>query len=413
MSSSSASNLLFAAIQKLVKVLSSFFLIKPPLSYVNVPMNTKKKDWDILIVGAGLYGAACAHELTRKGLRCLVLEKRAHIGGNCYTENRDGINLHLFGPHIFHTSNQKIWEWISQFARFNHYHHTVKVDFEGKRYSFPFNLETFHQIWGVKTPAEAKQKLEEVRIHQNSADSLESYALSQVGRDMYEIFIKGYTQKQWGTDPAKLPSSILKRIPVRLNYNDSYFSDTYQGIPIGGYTPIIEKLLQGSEVRLGVDYLSNREHFNALADKVLYTGAIDAFCDFQFGRLAYRSMRFEHRCIETEDYQGLAIINYTSAKVPYTRSIEHKHFEFGAQAVTWVSEEFSEPHRPESEPMYPVRDEDNLAKLRQYQSYLDAPSFGNFYFGGRLAEYLYYDMHQAIGGALKKSEQIAADLATA
>jgi UDP-galactopyranose mutase len=373
-------------------------------------MTKSKKDWDVLIVGAGLYGAACAHELTKKGFRCLVFEKRGNIGGNCYTENRDGINLHLFGAHIFHTSNQKIWEWITQFARFNHYHHTVKVEYEGKRYSFPFNLETFYQIWGVKTPEEAKKKLDEVRIPAGAEDSLESHALSQVGTDIYNIFIKGYTEKQWGTDPRKLPSSIIKRIPVRLNYNDSYFSDTYQGIPIGGYTPIIEKLLQGSEVRLGVDYLANPESFNVLADKVLFTGPIDAFFNFQFGKLLYRSMSFKHRRLEMEDFQGMSVINYTSEKVPFTRIIEHKHFEFGTQPVTWVSEEYSQAHGADSEPMYPVRDEENLAKLRQYQEHLGTDTYKNFYFGGRLAEYLYYDMHQAIGGALKKSEQIAADL---
>ena len=369
------------------------------------------KDWDVLIVGSGLYGATCAHELTQKGYRCLVLEKRMNIGGNCYTENRDGINLHLFGAHIFHTSNQRIWDWITQFAKFNHYHHTVKVDFEGRRFSFPPNLETFNQLWGVKTPEDAKKKLEEVRFKGAIDDSLEDYALSNVGEEIYNIFIKGYTEKQWGQAPKTLPSSILKRIPVRLNYNDSYFSDIHQGIPIGGYTPIIEKLLKGSEVRLGVDYLSNREHFNSMAKKVLFTGAIDAFCDYQFGKLLYRSMHFKHYCHEIEDFQGLAVINYTSAAVPFTRIIEHKHFELGTQPVTWISEEYPEAHSAHSEPMYPVRDTDNLAKLTQYQGHLSTDAYKDYYFGGRLAEYLYYDMHQAIGGALKKSEQIAKDLA--
>ena len=371
---------------------------------------SEEKKWDLLIVGAGLYGAACAHELTKKGFRCLVLEKRQHIGGNCYTESRDGINLHLYGAHIFHTSNQRIWQWISQFADFNHYHHKVKVDYEGKRYSFPPNLETFYQLWGVKTPFEARAHLEQVRLKNLSGDSLEEYALSQVGQEIYDIFIKGYTQKQWGQMPGTLPSSILKRIPIRFNYNDSYFSDSYQGIPIGGYTPVIAKMLAGVEVRLGVDYLADRDRFGALAKKTLFTGAIDAFCQHRFGPLLYRSMQFKHRCLELDDYQGMAVINYTSASVPYTRIIEHKHFEFGEQPVTWVSEEYPQAHTAESEPMYPVRDDANLAKLKQYQEWLNTNEYRDIYFGGRLADYLYYDMHQAIGSALKKSEIIARDL---
>jgi len=372
----------------------------------------KEQKWDLLIIGAGLYGATCAYELTRKGYRCLVLEKRNHIGGNCYTETRDGVNLHLYGPHIFHTSNQQIWEWVSKFTSFNHYHHRVKVDFEGKRYSFPPNMETFYQLWGVKTPSEAISYLEDVRVKDLAADSLQGYALSQVGKEIYETFIKGYTQKQWGRAPDLLPASILKRIPIRLTYDDSYFSDPYQGIPIGGYTPLIGKMLAGVEVRLGTDYLSNREEFDSLARKVLFTGPIDAFCNYRFGQLLYRSMQFNHRCLDTKDYQGMAIINYTSVNVPYTRVIEHKHFEFGTQPVTWVSEEYPGAHGPESEPMYPVRDSENLALLRQYQDFTSAKEYQRYYLGGRLAEYLYYDMHQAIGSALKKSERIAKDLSS-
>ncbi len=368
-----------------------------------------EKEWDVLIVGAGLYGATCAHELSQKGYRCLVLEKRPHIGGNCYTENRDGINLHLYGAHIFHTSNQRVWDWINQFATFNHYHHRVKVDYNGKRYSFPFNMETFYQLWGVKTPEEAARKLEEVRV-KNAPDTLEGYALSQIGHDLYETFIKCYTEKQWGRAPDLLPSSIIKRIPVRLTYNDSYFDDTHQGIPIGGYTPIIEKLLSKSEVRTGVDYLAQRAEFDASAKRILYTGPIDEFAERRFGQLLYRSVHFKHRRLEIPDFQGTSVINYTSKDIPYTRILEHKHFEFTAGPITWISEEYSGAHSKESEPMYPVRDTENLEKLRKYQEFLSGNDYSNYFFGGRLAEYLYYDMHQAIGGALKKAEAIASSL---
>jgi UDP-galactopyranose mutase len=365
---------------------------------------------DILIVGAGLFGATCAYELQKQGFRCLVLEKRDHIAGNCYTDNRDGINVHVFGPHIFHTSNKRIWDWVTQFVPFNHYRHRIKVDYKGRIYSFPPNLDTFNQLWGVRTPGEAAKKLEELRKKDVPLDTLEGWALSQVGQEIYDIFIKGYTQKQWGRPPSSLPASIIKRIPMRLTYDDNYFFDNYQGIPVGGYTAIFQKMLADVEVRLSTDYLADRERFDALAPRTLYTGPIDRFFDFRFGKLEYRSMRFEHERLEIPDFQGVSIVNYTAEQTPFTRIVEHKHFEFGTQPVTWITREYPLPEVGDSEPMYPIRDERNMQMLKQYQSMAEQPAHSHYYMGGRLAEYQYYDMHQAIGAALQMASRIAQDL---
>ncbi len=367
-----------------------------------------KKPFDLVIVGAGFFGAVCAHELTRRGFRCLMIEKRPHIGGNSYTETRDGINLHQYGAHIFHTSSLKIWEWINQFARFNIYRHRLRANYEGRIFSFPVNLKTLRQLWGVQTADEARIKLESVRVMEANLDTLEGWALSQVGREVYEIFVKGYTEKQWGRPPAELPASIIRRLPVRFTENDDYFDDLYQGIPEGGYTPIFQKLLAGTEVRLNTDYFTERSAFEALGRRLLYTGPVDRFFDFRFGRLDYRGLRFEHERVEQPDYQGIAVMNFTSARTPHTRIIEHQHFEFGRQPVTWITREYPQPVHGIQEPFYPIKDARNQKIFEQYKAW--AGQLGRYYFGGRLAEYQYYDMHQVIASALKKCGEIERDL---
>jgi UDP-galactopyranose mutase len=355
--------------------------------------------YDYLIVGSGLFGSVFAHEMTKAGKKCLIIEKRNHIAGNCYSENKDGINVHTYGPHIFHTNDKGIWEWINQFTEFHNYKHTPKVNYKDKIYSFPINLMTLNQIWGVNTPEEAKQKLEEVRIKNDNPKNLEEWILSQVGKDIYETFIKGYTQKQWNKDPKELPTFIIKRLPIRTNFDDNYFFDKYQGIPVGGYTQIFEKMLQGIEVRTNVDYFENKEYWNSLADKVVFTGKIDEFFDYQFGELEYRTLRFENRKIETEDYQGCSIVNYTDFNVPHTRITEHKHFENSKSDVTWITTEYPKDYEKGDVPYYPINDDKNNS---MYEKYKDLSKESNIIFGGRLSEYKYYDMHQIIGSALSK-----------
>ena len=354
--------------------------------------------YDYIIVGAGLYGSICAHELTKAGKKVLVIDSRSHIGGNCHTENRDGINIHTYGPHIFHTSNEEVWKWINQFAQFNNYINTPVANYNGEIYSLPFNMWTFNKLWGVTTPEEAKKKIEEQSVViKNEPTNLEEQAISLVGTDVYEKLIKHYTAKQWRKDPKFLPKEIIKRLPVRFTYDNNYFNDRYQGIPIGGYTQIFEKLLEGIEVRLNCNYFSDEL---PLHDKVIYTGPIDRYFDYVHGELEYKTTRFEHFKFDTDNYQGSAIINYTDKDSEHTRTIEHKHFEKDNKTdSTWVTWEYpTEYNAHKTEPYYPVNDAENNEKYAKYK--LAADNLINIHFGGRLAEYKYYDMHQVIESAL-------------
>ena len=356
--------------------------------------------YDYLIIGSGIFGSVFAQQCIENDLKVLVIEKRNHIGGNCYTENRDGINFHAYGPHIFHTNDRKIWDYINRFTQFQQYKHSSKVTYENKIFSFPINLLTMHQLWGINTPEEANQKIESVRKDIKNPKNLKEWSLSQVGEEIYNIFIKGYTTKQWGKDPKELPSSIIKRIPIRTNFDDSYFEDTFQGIPVGGYTQIFEKMLEGVEVRIGVDYFENREYWDSIAKKVVYTGKIDEFFDYKYGELEYRSLKFVHRRLEIPDFQGVPQMNYTSTNVPYTRITEHKHFEKSKSPVTWISEEYPITYERGDIPYYPINDLNNNEIYSKYDALKkECPSV---IFGGRLAEYKYYDMHQVIGSALSK-----------
>ena len=357
--------------------------------------------YDYLVVGAGLYGSVFAHEMAKRGKRVLVIDRRNHIGGNCYTERINEINVHKYGAHIFRTSRKDIWDYVQQFAEFNHFVNSPIANYHGKIYNMPFNMNTFNRIWGVRTPAEAKAKIDEQRKEiAHEPRNLEEQAISLVGRDVYEILIREYTEKQWGRPCSELPSSIIRRLPVRLIYDNNYFNDPYQGIPIGGYTQIFEKLLAGCEVRLGEDFLSKKEDFRRCAKKVLYTGPIDEFYEFKFGPLEYRSLRFEHKVLtDTDNFQGVAVVNYTSKDEPYTRSIEHKHFEFGKQPTTVVSYEYSHEWQPGEEPYYPVNDEKNQERYEQYRNL--AKSDEQVVFGGRLGLYRYTDMQDTICLALE------------
>ena len=353
--------------------------------------------FDYLIVGSGLFGAVCARELTDKGFKCLVIDKRSHVGGNCYTENMEGINVHKYGPHIFHTSDKNIWDYIRKYADFNDFKYRPKVNYKGSIYSFPINLMTLYQIYGVTTPDEAFRKLEDVKVSINDPKNLEEWVLSQVGPEIYNIFIKGYTKKQWNKDPRNLPTSIIKRLPIRLSFDDNYYDDIYSGIPVGGYTQIFQKLLKGVNVRLNYDYYKDREYFESISKKIIYTGPIDEFYNNQFGKLEYRSLRFETYNLQMSDYQGVAGVNYTDEEVPFTRITEHKHFEFGKQKNTVISMEFPENN---GDPYYPINDTENNIKYNKYKSLMNNES--KYIFGGRLADYKYYDMHQVIGSALSK-----------
>lgn len=353
--------------------------------------------YDYIIVGAGLFGSVFAYEANKSGKKVLVLEKRDHIGGNCYTENIEGINVHKYGPHIFHTNNKQIWDYVNQFAEFNNFIHRPKVNFNDRIFSFPINLFTFYQLWGVTSPQQAIDKLQKVVKTPSNLDSLENWIISQVGEEIYEIFIKGYTQKQWGRHPKNLPSSIIKRIPIRLTYEDNYFFDKYQGIPIGGYTKIFEKLLKDIDV-IQADFLTEKKYFESLGHKIVYTGKIDELFDYEYGKLSYRSLRFEHETV-LGDFQGNAIINYTSSDVDFTRITEHKHFEFKNTDKSIITREYPEEYNGLNIPYYPIND---IANSKIYESYRKkTKSMQNYIFGGRLAEYKYYDMHQVIASALK------------
>ena len=361
--------------------------------------------YDYLVVGAGLYGAVFAYEAKKKGKTCLVIDKRDHIAGNIYCENVSGINVHKYGAHIFHTSDKKIWEYVNQFAEFNNYINSPVARYKNELYNLPFNMNTFSKMWNIATPQEAKDIIASQIADLNITEpkNLEEQALSLVGKDVYEKLIKGYTEKQWGRDCKDLPSFIIKRLPLRFIYDNNYFNDRYQGIPIGGYTKIVEKMLDGIEVRLNTNYLDNREEFDAMADKIVYTGMIDQFYDYKLGVLEYRSVRFETEELPMENYQGNAVVNYTEREVPYTRIIEHKHFEFGKQPTTIISREYSSEWKKGDEPYYPVNNDKNNALYQQYKELADKEH--KVIFGGRLGGYKYYDMDKVIAAALERCEK--------
>lgn len=360
--------------------------------------------YDYLIVGSGLFGATFACEAAKRGKRCLVVEKRGQIGGNIYCEEQDGIRIHRYGAHIFHTSNERVWAYIRQFAAFNHYVNSPVANYKGELYNLPFNMNTFSKMWGVVTPEEAKQKIASQRAEiTGEPANLEEQAVSLVGRDIYEKLIKGYTEKQWGRSCTALPPFIIRRLPVRYTFDNNYFSDPFQGIPVGGYTPIIEKMLAGCDVELNVDFNEKRAHYGQLARRIVYTGPIDAYFDNLHGPLAYRSLRFETRRFDTENHQGVAVMNYTDAETPYTRVIEHKHFEFGAQPVTHVTWEYPMEWQPGCEPYYPVNDDANQQIFVQYSQLAQREQ--NVLFGGRLAQYRYDDMDKTVAAALALSER--------
>ena len=364
------------------------------------------KKYDYLIVGAGLYGAVFAHEATRKGKSCLVVDKRPNIAGNVYTKEMEGINVHVYGAHIFHTNDRKVWNYVNQFAEFNRFTNSPVANYHGELYSLPFNMYTFNKMWGVVTPEEAAAKIEEQRKAAGITEpkNLEEQAISLVGTDIYEKLVKGYTEKQWGRPCTELPSFIIKRLPVRLTFDNNYFNALYQGIPIGGYTKMVENMLGDVEVRLNVDYLEQKEALDALADKVLYTGPIDAYFGYKLGNLEYRSVRFETEVLDKPNFQGNAAVNYTDRETPWTRIIEHKWFEFGTQPKTVISREYSSEWKPGDEPYYPVNDEKNSKLYAEYKKLADAEQ--KVIFGGRLGEYKYYDMDAVIGAALEKAELI-------
>ena len=361
--------------------------------------------YDYLVVGAGLYGAVFAYEAKKKGKTCLVIDKRDHIAGNIYCENVSGINVHKYGAHIFHTSDNKIWEYVNQFAEFNNYINSPVARYKNELYNLPFNMNTFSKMWNIATPQEAKDIIASQIADLNITEpkNLEEQALSLVGKDVYEKLIKGYTEKQWGRDCKDLPSFIIKRLPLRFIYDNNYFNDRYQGIPIGGYTKIVEKMLDGIEVRLNTNYLDNREEFDAMADKIVYTGMIDQFYDYKLGVLEYRSVRFETEELPMENYQGNAVVKYTEREVPYTRIIEHKHFEFGKQPTTIISREYSSEWKKGDEPYYPVNNDKNNALYQQYKELADKEH--KVIFGGRLGGYKYYDMDKVIAAALEMCEK--------
>ncbi len=363
--------------------------------------------YDVLIVGAGLCGAAAARALADAGRKCLVLDRRDHIAGNVYTKQVEGIHVHVYGAHIFHTNNGKVWDFVRRFAEFNRFTNAPVANYKGELYSLPFNMYTFNRMWGVVTPAEAAAKIEEQRKAAGIAEpkNLEEQAISLVGTDIYEKLIRGYTQKQWGRPCTELPAFIIRRLPVRLTFDNNYFNALHQGIPVGGYTKMVENMLRGIEVRLGEDYLADRAAWNRLAEKVLYTGPIDAFFDNVYGPLEYRSVRFETEVLDMPNFQGNAAVNYTDAETPWTRIIEHKWFEFGKDAEgkdlpkTVISREYSSEWRPGAEPFYPVNDEKNSGLYARYRSLADREN--QVIFAGRLAEYRYYDMDQVIARALE------------
>ncbi len=356
--------------------------------------------YDLLVVGSGLFGAIIAHEARAEGKTVLVVEKRDHIGGNCYTEEVDGIQVHKYGAHIFRTSDKSIWEYVEQFCEFNNFVNSPVANYKGELYNMPFNMNTFHALWGVVTPDEARAKIEEQRVACENPRNLEEHVLSLVGRDVYEKLVKGYTEKQWGKPCTELPPSIMRRIPLRMIYDNNYFNDRYQGIPIGGYTAVLEKMLEGCEMRLSTDYLADKEALDALASQVVYTGTLDSYFDYRFGPLEYRSLRFEHERLDVENYQGVAVMNFNDRETPYTRIIEHKHFEFGTQPTTVISREYPQEWTVGIEPFYPMEDAENCARFERYRELAEGEE--KVRFGGRLGEYRYYDMQDTVKSALAK-----------
>ena len=362
--------------------------------------------YDYLIVGAGLYGAVFAQELTKRGKRCLVIDRREHIAGNIYTETISGIQVHKYGAHIFHTSDQEVWDYVNRFAEFNNFINSPLAVYGEELYNLPFNMNTFSKMWGIRTPAEAKAKIAQQVAELNIGEprNLEEQALRLVGTDVYTKLVKGYTEKQWGRDCRDLPAFIIKRLPCRFTYNNNYFNDRYQGIPIGGYTAMVEKMLEGTEVRLNTDFRALIKEVPDIAKTIVYTGCIDEYFDYKLGHLHYRTVRFETEELPQEDYQGNAVVNYTAREVPYTRIIEHKHFEFGNQPTTVISREYSAEWTPGMEPYYPVNDEENNALYEQYRKRAEAEE--NVIFGGRLGQYRYYDMDKVIRAALNDLKRI-------
>ena len=364
-----------------------------------------KNHYDYLVVGAGLFGSTFAYRASQQGKKCLVIDKRSHLGGNIYCENIEGINVHKYGAHIFHTSDEEVWNYVNQYARFNHYVNSPVAVYRDELYNLPFNMNTFSRMWNIKTPKEAKKIIAKQtgEFAGITPQNLEEQALQLAGRDVYEKLIKGYTEKQWGRDCKELPAFIIKRLPVRYTYDNNYFNDRFQGIPIGGYTKMIERMLEGIEVRLGVDFLKHRNEYESLADKIIYTGPIDEYFGYSEGVLEYRGLHFETERLEEENHQGVAVVNYTEGEIPYTRIIEHKHFEFGKQEKTVISREYSSEWSVGMEPYYPVNDEKNNALFEEYKKLAEKEE--NVIFGGRLGDYKYYDMDKVVAAALDRLEE--------
>ena len=372
------------------------------------------KQYDYLIVGSGLYGATFAHLAKQKGKKCLVIDKRSHIGGNVYCDDDEGIHVHKYGAHIFHTSNKQVWDFVNSFVQFNRYTNSPVANYKGELYNLPFNMNTFYQMWGVKTPVEAISKIEEQKkdavaiLDGREPTNLEEQALSLVGHDIYEKLIKGYTEKQWGRKCTELPAFIIKRLPVRFTFDNNYFYDAYQGIPIGGYNKLIDGLLNEIEVKINADFFSDRKYWESMADRIVFTGKLDEFYDYKFGKLEYRTVRFETDKLEKQNHQGNAVINYTEAEIPYTRIIEYKHFEPENPAyqkdITVISREYSTEWKDGMEPFYPVNDEKNGLLYQKYKTLADSEN--NVFFGGRLAEYKYYDMDDVIEKCINDWEKL-------
>ena len=356
--------------------------------------------YDYLVVGSGLFGSVFAYEANKRGKKCLVIDKRGHVAGNIYTKEVEGINVHEYGAHIFHTSNKEIWDYINKFAEFNRYTKSPVANYKGEIYNMPFNMNTFNKLWGVITPEQAKAKIEEEKRNSNIKEpkNLEEQAISLVGKTIYEKLVKGYTEKQWGKKAIELPAFIIKRLPVRFIYDNNYFNDFYQGIPIGGYTKIIEKMLNGIDVKLNYDFFEHREELENIAEKVVFTGMIDKYYNYKFGELEYRSLKFETEILDQSNYQGNAVINYTDYETPFTRIIEHKHFEFGTQKKTVITREYPDNWTSEKEPYYPINNEKNNELYEKYKELSEKEP--NVIFGGRLGQYKYYDMHKVIEEAL-------------
>jgi len=365
---------------------------------------TDMKKYDYVLVGSGLYAGVWAYEARKHGKTCLVVEKRDHIGGNVYCEDMEGIHVHRYGAHIFHTSDRTVWDYVTRLAEFNRYTNSPVANYKGEMYNMPFNMNTFSKMWGISTPAQARAIIEEQKKAVTGEPSnLEEQAISLVGTDIYQKLVKGYTEKQWGRDCKELPAFIIKRLPVRFTYDNNYFNDLYQGIPIGGYNVIIDKLFEGCDIETGVDYLENKEHYDSLGEKIVYTGTIDAYFRCQFGRLEYRSLRFETEILDEENHQGVAVVNYTDRETPYTRVIEHKHFEFGTQPRTVITREYPADWQEGMEAYYPVNDKKNQALYQKYAQL--AARETHVIFGGRLAEYKYYDMDKVIASALARTAE--------